>query len=476
MDDTPDILDSSQDVADAIRTPRPEEEGAGGINTENIETAKEANGAAPAIPTSSIKPQTPGEPYTALPQTGEPQNSRAKIVGVILVVLAIIAVGGAAIAVTIINNTATNEVVSNDIELTSGTVTTTIGGKSVTYKAAYVVDGVEATISSGAYESSNDDENVFLVINGGKLTITGASIMKTGSEGFNGRGDDYSFYGTNSAVVVVGEGSEVLLDDTTINTRVGGANAVVATNGGKATVENATIATTEDNSRGLHATYAGEITANNVRIATGGGSCAALATDRGNGTVTATNMILGTAGAGSPLIYSTGSITVRNSTGTAEVSQIAVIEGKNEVVIESSDFSAAGIGNRGVSMGGPAAGTVEVSEIVDNAGIMIYQSMSGDSEEGLGVLMARDSKFAILSDSVAYNAAPFFFITNTAASVTLENVTLSFSPVAAFAKAAGTSAWGRSGSNGGNATFNLTDVTATNMTMEVDGISSIVSE
>lgn len=350
-------------------------------------------------------------------------------------------------------------VVGENTELASGSVTTTIGGKSITYSAAYIVDGIEATISSGTYESVGDDEVVFLVINGGSLKIDGdVTINKTGSEDFAGRGDDYSFYGMNSAIVVVGEDSSAEIDGVKINTSVSGANAVVATDGATAVIKNSTIATTKDNSRGLHATYDGVINADDVNISTQGGSCAALATDRGAGTVVADNMTLSTAGAGSPLIYSTGKITVTNSTGIATGAQIAVVEGKNSINLQGCEFSANGNGNRNG---------------VDNAGVMIYQSMSGDASVGTGSFTATDCTLTVLSTSSVYSETPFFFITNTDATVDLTGTTISFDTSEKFISALGTSEWGKSGSNGGNVTVSLSDVNATNTEVEVDSISSV---
>lgn len=344
-------------------------------------------------------------------------------------------------------------------ELASGSVTTTIDGRTITYKAAYVVDGVEATIGSGVYESISDDEVTFLVINGGSLTIRGeVEIYKTGSSDFNGRGDEYSFYGTNSAIVVVGEGSSASIIGATITTDVSGANAVVATNGGTVNIGQSTIETFMDNSRGLHATYGGVINADKATINTRGGSSASLATDRGEGTVTAKEMTLATAGAGSPLIYSTGAITVYNSTGTATGAQIAVVEGKNSVVLDGCDFTANGNGNRNG---------------VDNAGVMIYQSMSGDAGVGVGSFAAKDSTLTVAADSSVYNETPFFFVTNTEAEVKLTDVTVDFSDAAAFVAALGTSEWGQSGANGGQATFTVSGLTATNTNVEVDEISSV---
>ncbi len=399
-------------------------------------------------------------------RSGAKRSRRNKgiCIGVGVAALVLI-VGGVGLGLYLANQNAKNkngtekitEVVNTD--LTAGTVTTTIGGKSVTYAGAYVVDGVSATIDSGTYASTTDDQAVFLVINGGSLTITGdVAIKKSGSADFQGRGDEYSFYGTNSAVVVVGEGSSVSLDGVSISSDVSGANAVVATNGGKATVKNATIETSKDNSRGLHATYTGEIEAENVSIATQGGSSASLATDRGEGTVTASNMTLSTAGAGSPLIYSTGNITVSESTGTATGAQIAVVEGKNSVTLSGCEFSANGTGNR---------------NNVDNAAVMIYQSMSGDAGVGTGTFTATNSKLSVLSSSNVYNTTPFFFVTNTNATISLTNVEANFSTEQKFISALGTDEWGKSGSNGGKVTVSAENLTATNTEVNTDSISSV---
>lgn len=345
--------------------------------------------------------------------------------------------------------------------LTSGSVTVEVGGRSITYNGAYVVDGIHATIVSGEYASVADDQAVFLVVNGGSLTINGdVAITKTGSENFQGRGDNYSFYGLNSAVVVVGEGSSVTMKGAKIATDASGANAVVATGGGKATVKNVEIATTKDGSRGLHATFGGAIIAEDTTIATKGGSSASLATDRGEGTVTANRMKLSTEGAGSPLIYSTGEIKVTKSEGQATGAQIAVVEGKNSITLEDCEFSTNGNGNRNG---------------VDNAGIMIYQSMSGDASEGTGSFVAEDCEFTILDSSSVYETTPMFFVTNTTATIKLVDVEANFYDEGYFLLATGTEEWGRSGSNGGIVTLETSNLKATNTNLGVDDISDVTS-
>ena len=342
-------------------------------------------------------------------------------------------------------------------ELSAGTVTTTIDGQEVAYSAAYLVDGIDATIGSGTYESAVDGQTVFLVINGGSLTIKGeVNINKTGTGALQGEGGDS--YGLNSAIVVFGEGSSATINGATITTSAPGANAIAAMAGATVDVQDATIETSADNSRGLYAVYGGVITANTVTISTRGSSSAALATDRGEGSITASDMVLSTEGAGSPLIYSTGEITVSSSTGTANGAQIAVIDGKNSITLDSCDFSTNGIGNR---------------NSIDNAAVMIYQSTPSDASEEAGSFTAADSTFTILSSSSVYTTAPFFFITNTVADIDLTDVKASFYADGYFVLASGTSEWGTPGENGATVTFSAVRLDATNQNIGIDENSSV---
>ncbi len=385
-----------------------------------------------------------------------------------IIMVAVVAVGSVIAGLVIWNHqnsqsSDTSEEATTALDnsnLSSGSVVATIDGKEVTYKAAYIVDGIEATIVSGEYESIADDEAVFLVINGGKLTVRGddITIKKAGTQD-GGRGDDYSFYGINSAVVVVGNDSLAILDGVKIITEAGGANAVVATKSGHVEMSNSEIKTTADGSRGLHATYDGTIEASTVVINTEGQSSASLATDRGEGTIKAENMELSTAGAGSPLIYSTGDITVGASTGVASGAQIAVVEGSNSITLTDCDFSTNGNGNR---------------NNIDNAGVMIYQSMSGDAAEGKGKFTANASTLSILQSSDIYNTTPMFFVTNTAANIVLNDTTLNYSPTAYFVSAKGTTEWGRAGSNGGKVTVELGG-TSTAGPVQTDYLSTYTS-
>ena len=188
----------------------------------------------------------------------------------------------------------------------------------------------------------------------------------------------------------------------------------------EANIQNVEITTYCDKSRGLDVTYNGIINAKNVIINTNGQSCAALATDRGEGQVHVSNSVLNTgvskeSGRGSPIIYSTGNITVADSTGTAFVSQIACIEGKNSIELSNCDLSAAAGGNR-----------EDNGEYVDLGAVFIYQSMSGDADVGTSTFTAKNSVLSVLSDSEYYKSAPMFHVTNTKAVINLESTELKY--------------------------------------------------
>ena len=385
-------------------------------------------------------------------------NKKCLIILIVSIVIVLIAVG--VILYFVLRTSESTS--SNGI-----TYTTTVSGTSLSLNTVNLIKE-DTEITSGAYESTSADQNVFLVVDDATLTLgPDVQITKTGANSGNRRlveepseppsdggeapdkpgegggqggnsADSYSFYGLNSAIVVIGEGSKAVINGVTITTDAYGANAVMAVNAGQIEIKNSTIRTSKGASRGLHATYTGKITASDSDIATQGQSCANLATDRGEGTVIAKNMKLSTAGAGSPLIYSTGDIQVTNATGKASGAQITVVEGKNSVILKDCVLSATGSGNRGN---------------VDLAGVMIYQSMSGDASVGVGNFEAYNSDLQIIDSNVS-SSVPFFFVTNAEATVILSDTTTTLKS-GVFLNATGTEEWGTVGSNGGNVTMTV---------------------
>ena len=232
-----------------------------------------------------------------------------------------------------------------------------------------------------------------------------------------------------------------------------------------ANVENVIINTYKDKSRGLDATYNGKITAKNVVINTRGGSCAAVATDRGEGSIEVQDSQLNTgvengSGKGSPCIYSTGNITVSKSNGTAYKSQIACIEGKNSITLNDCDLHCFGLGNR-----------EDNGEYVDYGGVFIYQSMSGDADIGTATFNATNSKLSVNESSDYCTKVPMFHITNTNAIINIENCELSFASNILL-NISGQNQWGTNGNNGGNLEFNSIGEEL-NGNIVVDNISSL---
>lgn len=289
---------------------------------------------------------------------------------------------------------------------------------------------------SGSYTSKKSDQSAVLVKNGATLTLNNAVLNKASGDSSNTENSE--FYGINAGLLV-----------TTKST----ANVTNA----KINISDSTITTTGSGSaRGLDATYGGTINADNVTVSTSGNSCATLATDRGEGTVTAKNSTLSTKGTGSPVIYSTGKISISNTTGSASGSQMVVIEGKNSATVTNSKLTASGQGNR---------------NNVDNSGIMIYQSMSGDASTGTGTFTAKNSTLSISKNSSYYKKAPMFFVTNTDAVINLTNTKLSYGSNTLLS-VKGTSEWGQSGSNGGTVKLNASKQTLTG-NISLDKLSTL---
>ena len=390
-----------------------------------------------------------------------------------------------------------------------------------------VVDSESLDESNGLYHTDAADTNTILIKNGGVLKLVNSIINKTGDTQTSG--DDADFYGVNSAILVNTNGTLDISNVEIVTNSKGsngifvtnaeastsdnssqsgedgqggdgsqppeatGGDAQQAGSGGQpsempsgegqgqggggqpgettvsgtteAKINNVKITTHSDKSRGLDATYNGKITASNVIINTDGQSCAALATDRGEGEVHVSNSEINTgvskdSGRGSPLIYSTGNITLDNSKGTAYVSQIACIEGKNSIEITNSDLTGYAEGNR-----------KDGDNYVDLGGVFIYQSMSGDADVGTSLFTAENSKLSIASDSSVYEEAPMFHVTNTACVIDLTNTELSFGS-GTFLDVSGQNQWGTTGSNGGVAEVN-TDHENIEGNVIVDSISSL---
>ncbi len=284
-------------------------------------------------------------------------------------------------------------------------------GKTLTYAAEYVANGSGTFAISNATISATGANTIgVLAVNGAQVTLVNCTIVKSGDGSGQSNGDDYNFYGVNNAVVALGPGTSITLDNCTVTTSAEYANAVFASDNGTVTIRNGiTITTSGGSSRGLFASYGGTVQApdGGVDITTSGSHCAALATDRGGGTVicgastTAAASTLSTQRNDSPCIYSTGSITACNLTGSCAEGQAVVVEGKNEVSLANCAMTGGRVGQ---------------------GCIFLYQSSSGDAADSdasatYSVFYATNCTFT------AANSADMIVCTHTTARAYVEDCT-----------------------------------------------------
>lgn len=216
--------------------------------------------------------------------------------------------------------------------------------------AAYILnDGSTVTLTGETLSTTQSDYNVVQVTNG-NLTLNNCTITKTGDTN-SSDGDATSFYGINSAVYAKGLNatSVITLNGGTITTNSKGSNAVFAWRGATIYVNDVTIHNYERVSRGLHATYEGIIVATNVDITTESETSSTIATDRGGGTVTVTGGSATAKGSKSAVIYSTGTMSATDLTGSSAQGEMAVIEGDNSITMTNCTMTS-GSSERGLLM------------------------------------------------------------------------------------------------------------------------------
>ena len=279
----------------------------------------------------------------------------------------------------------------------------------LTYSGATEVTDSQ-TLSAGSYSSSTADENAILVDTSSEVTIESPTVTKSGdSDG----GDNCNFYGINSAVTVKG-GSTTTITGGNIYASATGANGVfsyggnggnngAAGDGTTVYISDTTITTTGDNGGGIMTTGGGVTYASNLTINTSGRSSAAIRTDRGGGTVTVNGGSYTTSGTGSPAIYSTADITVSDASLASAASEGVCIEGKNSITLNNCTLTASN--NK---LNGNAT-------FYDT--IMIYQSMSGDADDGT-------SSFSMTGGTLNSLNGDVFHVTNTSAVINLSGVNI----------------------------------------------------
>jgi hypothetical protein len=328
---------------------------------------------------------------------------------------------------------------------------------TITYTASKEITSDE-DIAEGEFSSTNSDENAILGSGNIKANLSNIKVSKTGdSDG----GDNTSFYGTNSAIIAK-DGAVVTIENANITTDATGANGVFSYGGSAQTnnsnsdgttvnISDSTITISKDNSGGIMTTGGGIMNATNLTITTAGTSSAAIRSDRGGGTVIVNKGTYKTTGKGSPSIYSTASITVKDATLISTASEGVVIEGKNSVTLENVVLTDTNNQLNGQS--------------TTYKNIFLYQSMSGDAADGEAVFTSKNS-------TITTNKGDSFYVTNTTATINLENNKIINNDSNGYFLRTMKDSWGKEGSNGGKVTLNMSNQSVKG-NIAVDSISTL---
>lgn len=263
-------------------------------------------------------------------------------------------------------------------------------------------------------------------------------------------GDSSSFYGVGASILVT-DGT-VDLKGGTITSDADGAAGAFAYDKGTVNISDTAITTTGNTAGGIHAAGGGTVNAENLTVHTSGESSAAIRSDRGGGTMRVKGGSYTSSGTGSPAVYCTADIEVEDAKLTAENSEAVCIEGLNSLSLTNCDLS----------------GHIQENEQNDcDWTVILYQSMSGDSEVGNAVLN-------MTGGSLTSENGGLFYTTNTESTFYLNNVNITpSSNNEFFLKCTGNAnkrGWGQSGANGADCSF-----TAENQKMEGDVVWDSIS-
>ena len=289
----------------------------------------------------------------------------------------------------------------------------------------------DTTVSNETIESTGTDENAALISSGANVTLDNDTITRTSADSQGG--DNSSFYGVGAAVLET-DGTAYVKDGSVTTDAAGGAG-LFAYGDGTVYASGTIVKTTQDTSGGVHVAGGGTLYGWDLDVETNGESSAAIRSDRGGGTMVIDGGNYVSNGVGSPAIYSTADIAVSNATLTANGSEAICIEGLNSIHLYDCDLT----------------GNMSDLDQNDNTWtVILYQSMSGDSEVG-------NSTFQMDGGSLTSENGGVFYTTNTESTITLNNVDINYNDDNEFfLQCTGNTnqrGWGQSGVNGADCHF-----------------------
>ena len=289
----------------------------------------------------------------------------------------------------------------------------------------------DTTVSNETIESTGTDENAALISSGANVTLDNDTITRTSADSQGG--DNSSFYGVGAAVLAT-DGTAYVKDGSVTTDAAGGAG-LFAYGDGTVYASGTIVKTTQDTSGGVHVAGGGTLYGWDLDVETNGESSAAIRSDRGGGTMVLDGGNYVSNGVGSPAIYSTADIAVSNASLTANGSEAVCIEGLNSIHLYDCDLT----------------GNMSDLDQNDNTWtVILYQSMSGDSEVG-------NSTFQMDGGSLTSENGGVFYTTNTESTITLNNVDINYNDDNEFfLQCTGNTnqrGWGQAGANGADCHF-----------------------
>ena len=259
----------------------------------------------------------------------------------------------------------------------------------------------DTEVDGESYSSTGTDENAIFVSNGATATLKNITVDRTSSDSTGG--DNSSFYGVGAAVLTTDGTAYVKNAD--ITTNAAGGAGVFAYGDGIVYIADSDISTEKDTSGGIHAAGGGTLYAWDLNVETQGESSAAIRSDRGGGTMVVDGGTYTSNGTGSPAVYCTADIAVNNATLTANGSEAICMEGLNNIHLFDCDIT---------------GDMQDLSQNDTTWTIIVYQSMSGDSEVG-------NSTMQIVGGSLTSKNGGLIYTTNTEANILLSDVDITYS-------------------------------------------------
>ncbi|MCD7820008.1 MAG: hypothetical protein LUH07_13330 [Lachnospiraceae bacterium] len=289
----------------------------------------------------------------------------------------------------------------------------------------------DTTIDSEEITSTGTDENAILVSSDVSLLLTNDTISRDSDDSTGG--DNSSFYGVGAAVLAT-DGT-ITISDSTVSTDSEGGAGVFAYGDGVVYVMDTVIDTQLNTSGGIHVAGGGTLYAWDVTATTNGTSSAAIRSDRGSGTMVVDGGTYTSNGSDSPAVYCTADIAISEAELTATGAEAICIEGLNTLRLYDCDLTG-------------MAPDDERNDVTWT--VIVYQSMSGDSEVGNGT-------FQMVGGTLTSTNGGLFYTTNTECTITLENVEITEADDCEFfLQCTGNTnsrGWGTTGNNGSDCLF-----------------------